>query len=140
MKLNKGMFTSDSETWETPWDLFDKLNEEFHFTMDVCADVYNSKCPRFFDKETDGLKQPWEGFKCWMNPPYGKVIGKWIEKAFTESLKGVLVVGLLPARTDTRWFHEWIYNKTEIRFIRGRLKFSNSINSAPFPSMIVIWR
>ena len=76
----------------------------------------------------------------WCNPPYGREIGKWVEKAYNESLAGVTVVMLLPARTDTKWFHDYIYGKAEIRFVRGRLKFGDSKNSAPFPSMVIIFR
>lgn len=138
------MFSSKSVEWETPQDLFDKLNKEFHFTTDVCANDNNHKCDYYFRKEDpiDGLEMEWTG-RCWMNPPYGREIGKWIKKAHDEVKRGVpLVVCLLPARTDTRWFHEYIYNQkdVEIRFLKGRLKFGNSKNSAPFPSMIVIFR
>lgn len=136
---NKGMFTSNTSEWETPQDLFDELNKEFSFVLDVCATFENNKCPKYFDIKEDGLKQNWRnwwGYK-WMNPPYGREIGKWVEKA---SIMGKTVC-LLPARTDTRWFHDYIYNKlkVEIRFIKGRLKFGGSKNSAPFPSMIVIF-
>ena len=138
--LNKGLFTSDSPEWSTPQDLFDKLNKEFNFTLDVCATKENAKCRNFISKDMDGLWQSWKGI-CWMNPPYGKEIGKWVKRA-PQQVKdwGATVVGLLPARTDTRWFHDYIYNKAEVRFLKGRLKFGNSKNSAPFPSMVVIWR
>jgi phage N-6-adenine-methyltransferase len=137
--VNKGLFTSLTDEWETPQDLFDKLNKEFKFTLDVCATKENAKCKLFYSKKEDGLKREWR-VRCWMNPPYGRVIGEWVKKAYESSQKGALVVALLPARTDTKWFHEYIYNKAEIRFIKGRLKFSGSKNSAPFPSMVVIWR
>jgi phage N-6-adenine-methyltransferase len=133
------MFSSKSDMWETPQDFFDKLNEEFHFTVDVCAIPENAKCEKFFSPENDGLKQEWEGV-CWCNPPYGRKIGLWVEKAYLASTWGATVVMLLPARTDTKWFHEYIYNKAEIRFIKGRLKFGNSKTAAPFPSMVVIYR
>lgn len=139
--INKGLFTSNTPEWETPQDLFDELNKEFNFYMDVCATKKNAKCERFIGQEEDGLIQKWSG-NCWMNPPYGREIGLWIKKASEESQRpGRLVVCLLPARTDTRWFHDYIYNKpnVEIRFIKGRLKFGGSKNSAPFPSMIVIF-
>ena len=132
------MFSSKTDLWETPQDLFDKLNNEFHFTLDVCATPENAKCDSFYTKEQDGLKQPWEGV-VWCNPPYGKQIGSWVRRGFFASLSGNTVVMLLPARTDTRWFHEYIYGKAEIRFIRGRLKFGESKNSAPFPSMVVVF-
>lgn len=128
------MFSSNTDSWATPQDTFDALDKEFHFELDVCASPENAKCARYFTKEQDGLKQNWGGVTCWMNPPYGKEIGKWVEKASHHN-----VVCLLPARTDTRWFHDFIYNKAEIRFIRGRLKFGGQKNSAPFPSMAVVF-
>lgn len=133
------MFSSKTDQWATPQDFFDKLNEEFRFTLDVCADPDNAKCEQFYTKEQDGLSQPWTGV-CWCNPPYGREIGSWVRKAFFASVSGATVVMLLPARTDTRWFHEYIYRKAEIRFIKGRLKFGNSQNSAPFPSMVVVFK
>lgn len=131
--------TSNTPEWETPQDLFDELDKEFNFQLDVCATKENAKVGRFYNKSEDGLSKEWLG-TCWMNPPYGREIGKWVFKAFCEGKNGTTVVALLPARTDTRWFHDYIYNKAEIRFIKGRLKFSNSKNSAPFPSMIVIFK
>ena len=137
--MKKGLFTSNSDDWETPQDLFDELNEEFHFKLDVCADSNNKKCDNFFDKYQNGLKKHWFTYETvWMNPPYGRDIGKWIKKAYEESLRGCRVVCLLPARTDTKWWHDYCM-KGEIRFIKGRLKFSGSKNSAPFPSAIVIF-
>lgn len=135
------MFSSKTDMWETPQDLFDKLNSEFNFTLDACAIPENAKCKVFFTPEQDGLSQPWVG-TVWCNPPYGREIVKWVEKAHVARMCGNTVVMLLPARTDTKWFHEYIYNKkyVEIRFIQGRLKFGGSKNSAPFPSMIVIFR
>ena len=132
------MFSSKTDLWETPKDLFDKLNKEFHFALDVCATPENAKCEEFYTKEQDGLKQPWKG-TVWCNPPYGRQIGEWVRRAFLASVSGSTVVMLLPARTDTKWFHEYIYGKAEIRFIRGRLKFGGSKNSAPFPSMVVVF-
>lgn len=136
---NDVMFSSKTDMWETPQDFFDKLDKEFHFTLDVCATQENAKCDNFYTKEIDGLSQPWKGV-VWCNPPYGKEIGSWVRRAHFASVTGNTVVMLLPARTDTRWFHEYIYNNAEIRFVRGRLKFSGSKNSAPFPSMVVIFR
>lgn len=133
------MFSSKTDMWATPQGFFDQLNEEFHFTVDVCAIPENAKCEKFFTPEINGLKQEWEGV-CWCNPPYGREIGKWVEKAYIASTWGATVVMLLPARTDTKWFHQYIYNKAEIRFIKGRLKFGNSKTAAPFPSMVVIYR
>ena len=134
------MFSSKTDLWETPQDLFDKLNKEFHFALDVCATPENAKCEEFYTKEQDGLKQPWKG-TVWCNPPYGRQIGEWVRRAFLASVSGSTVVMLLPARTDTKWFHDYIYrrNNVEIRFIRGRLKFGGNKNSAPFPSMVVVF-
>ena len=129
---------SGRDDWETPQFLFDGLNAEFGFEVDVCATVENAKCKRYFTPEDDGLVQEWKG-TCWMNPPYGRVIGRWIQKAFEASLGGALVVCLVPARTDTRWWHKYAM-RGEIRYLRGRLRFGNSDNSAPFPSAIVIFR
>lgn len=134
--MNSVLFSSKKEDWGTPQELFDYLNDEFHFTLDVCANSENAKCRRFYSKEDDGLRQEWNGV-CWCNPPYGRNVGKWVEKAYKS---GCTTVMLLPARTDTQWFHKYIYNKAEIRFLCGRLKFGDSKNSAPFPSMIVIFR
>lgn len=134
------MFSSKTDLWETPQDLFDKLNNEFQFTLDVCATPENAKCDKFYTKEQDGLKHPWKG-TVWCNPPYGRGIGQWVRRALFASVSGATVVMLLPARTDTKWFHDYIYkrNNVEIRFIRGRLKFGGSKNSAPFPSMVVVF-
>lgn len=137
MALNRGLFTSNSDQWETPQDLFEKLDREFQFETDVCALPENAKCEKYFTPDQDGLKQKWTG-TCWMNPPYGREIKKWVKKAYESSLEGATVVCLLPARTDTSWWHDYCM-KGEIRLIRGRLKFGNSKNSAPFPSAIVIF-
>lgn len=133
------MFSSKSDMWSTPQDFFDKLNSEFHFTLDVCATPENAKCEKFYTEKDDGLSKPWAGV-VWCNPPYGMGIGHWVRRGFLSSLAGSTVVMLLPARTDTKWFHDYIYGKAEIRFIRGRLKFGDSKNSAPFPSMVAIFR
>lgn len=134
------MFSSKTDLWETPQDLFDKLNNEFQFTLDVCATPENAKCDKFYTEEQDGLEHPWKG-TVWCNPPYGCGIGQWGRRALFASVSGATVVMLLPARTDTKWFHDYIYkrNNVEIRFIRGRLKFGGSKNSAPFPSMVVVF-
>ena len=136
---NAVMVSSKSAEWETPQELFDKLNGEFHFTLDVCATPENAKCENYYTEEQDGLSQPWKG-TVWCNPPYGRNIGSWVRRGLFASAAGHTVVMLLPARTDTRWFHEYVYHKAEIRYIKGRLKFGGSINSAPFPSMIVVFR
>lgn len=128
---------STTDLWETPQSFFDKLNKEFIFELDVCANAENAKCDKYFTEEIDGLNQEWKGI-CWMNPPYGREIGKWVKKAYVSSLNGAIIVCLLPARTDTRWWHDYCMHG-EIRFVKGRLKFGNSKNSAPFPSAVVIF-
>ena len=133
------MFSSKTDLWETPQDFFDKLDSEFHFNLDVCALPENAKCAAFYTPEMDGLSQPWYG-NCWCNPPYGRQVGRWVAKAAQSAEAGATVVMLLPARTDTSWFHDYIYGRAEVRFVRGRLKFGGSRNSAPFPSMVVIFR
>lgn len=139
--VNDALYSSKETEWETPQGFFDKLNEEFHFTLDPCATTQNAKCAKYFTKEIDGLSQSWRDERVYCNPPYGREISKWIEKAFYETNNGRgIVVMLLPARTDTKYFHDYIYGKAELRFIRGRLKFGNARNSAPFPSMVVIFR
>lgn len=130
-------FSSKTDDWATPQAFFDELNKEFDFNLDVCADMKNHKCAMWFNKEEDGLSKSWDNSRVWCNPPYGREIGKWVAKA--AKTKCGVVVMLLPARTDTKYFHEYIYNKAEIRFIKGRLKFGDSKNSAPFPSMVVVF-
>ena len=140
-KLTSGMFSSTTDLWATPQDFFDKLNEEFHFTLDPCATPENAKCERYFTKEQDGLKQNWGGAKVFCNPPYGSEIKKWVRKCYEESRKpNTVVVMLIPARTDTTYFHDYIYHKAELRFVRGRLKFGDSKQGAPFPSMVVAFK
>lgn len=121
MSLNQGMFSSATGLWETPQDFFDKLSEEFNFETDVCALPKNAKCERYFMPAMNGLQQKWEG-RCWMNPPYGREIGIWVQKAYVSSQNGATVVCLLPSRTDTKWWHEYCM-KGEIRLVKGRLKF-----------------
>lgn len=136
------MFSSKTELWATPQKFYDKMNAQYNFTLDVCAIPENAKCSNFFTPEIDGLKQDWTG-TCWMNPPYGRGIIKWVKKAYDEALvkKSCVIVALLPARTDTIWFHSYIYKKenVEIEFIKGRLKFGDGQNSAPFPSMLAVF-
>jgi len=136
--INKGLMSSNTDLWETPQWLFDKLNKQYQFTLDVCAISKNAKCKSFYNPEEDGLMQIWRGI-CWMNPPYGREIKKWVKKAYESSLQGATVVALLPARTDTAWFWDYVINKAKITFIRGRLKFEGGRNSAPFPSMIAVF-
>ncbi len=135
------LFSSKEEKWETPQDFFDKLNEEFHFTLDAAASSDNAKCTNYFTEEQDGLTQSWGGHTVWCNPPYCRKTGLWVKKAYEEHQRtGCTVVMLLPSRTDVKWFHDYILGKAEIRFIKGRLKFGGSKNSAPFPSIVVIYR
>ncbi|MCL2650773.1 MAG: phage N-6-adenine-methyltransferase [Candidatus Azobacteroides sp.] len=139
--MNKVLFSSQNNDWSTPQAFFDKLNEEFHFTLDACALPENAKCKLYFTPEMDGLSRSWSDHTAFVNPPYGKQIAAWVEKCYHESCKeNTKVVLLIPARTDTVYFHRFIYKKAEeIRFIKGRLKFGNAKNSAPFPSMVVIY-
>lgn len=137
---NEIMFSSKTDEWSTPQDLFDKLNEEFHFDLDVCANESNHKCALYYDRKQDGLKMPWKGHIVWCNPPYGREIGKWVKKACLEHCAhDTTIVMLLPARTDTRWFHDYVLGWSTIRFLQGRLKFGDCKNSAPFPSMLAIY-
>jgi phage N-6-adenine-methyltransferase len=130
--------------WETPQPFFDALDVEFHFTLDVCASQSNAKCERYITIEQDALREKWCGETCWMNPPYGREIARWVHKGYWESRicsPKTTVVGLVPARTDTAWWHDWVQDKAEVRFVRGRLKFGKlGRQSAPFPSAVVIWR
>ena len=157
--LNRALFSSVKDDWPTPWEFFHNLDLEFDFTLDVCAVPWSAKVWQycvpphalrvwgettfrrlFPDALVDGLAHSWTGERCYMNPPYGREIGPWVEKARREAERGALVVGLLPARTDTAWFHEHVYRAaTEIRFLKGRLKFEGAVASAPFPSMIAVW-
>ena len=138
--MNKALFSSNSDEWATPQEIFDSLNAEFHFTLDAAATAENHKCERYYTAEQNGLKQSWGGESVFLNPPYSQ-IAKWVEKAYREGTKdNTVVVMLIPARTDTRYFHNYILHRSEIRFIKGRLHFNESKNNAPFPSMVVIFR
>lgn len=130
-------FSSETDDWGTPQDLFDVLDAEFHFTLDVCASAKNAKCKRYFSRRDNGLEQNWRG-TCWMNPPYGDEIPAWIEKAQKSAEAGATVVCLVPARVDTAWWWDFC-RYGEIRFLRGRLKFGGSPNAAPFPSAVVVF-
>lgn len=134
-------FSSKSNEWTTPQHLFDELNQEFNFTLDPCATEENAKCSKHFTIEDDGLSKDWSNDVVFMNPPYGREIKKRIKKAYEESLNGATVVCLIPARTDTMYWHDFIFDKADdIRFLKGRLKFGNGKNSAPFPSAIVVYK
>ena len=140
MRGQDTLFSSKSDEYSTPYDTFNALDYEFHFTLDACATESNRKCKKYYSVDTDGLKADWGGERVFCNPPYSK-IKDWVKKCYEESLKpGTLVAMLIPARTDTKWFHDYILHRSEVRFIKGRLKFGSSKNSAPFPSMIVIFR
>lgn len=130
-------FSSKTDMHATPQKFFDYYNNVFKFTLDVCASPENAKCERYFTVADNGLAQGWAG-NCWMNPPYGREIIHWMRKAYESSLTGATVVCLVPARTDTKWWHEYAM-KGQIEFIRGRLKFGDAKNSAPFPSAVVIF-
>lgn len=138
MSNTKVHFSSQTNEWSTPQNFFDNLNDEFKFTLDPCANKENAKCLKFYTEKDNGLVQSWDQEIVFCNPPYGREIGKWVKKA--SEAEGGVVVMLIPARTDTRYFHEYIYNKAEIRFLKGRLKFGGATNGAPFPSMIVIFK
>lgn len=134
-------FSSNKQDWTTPSEFYNNLNKEFYFTLDPCCYKETALCKNYYTLQEDGLKQSWEGHRVFCNPPYGKEIKKWVEKCYIESKKeNTLVVLLIPARTDTTYFHDYIYKpENEIRFIKGRLKFGGCKNPAPFPSMVVIF-
>lgn len=138
MPITSGLFSSSTIECETPQAFFERLDAEFDFTLDPAATPENAKCKRYYTANEDGLIQPWIGV-VFCNPPYGRVIGDWVRKAYEEAQKGSTVVMLIPSRTDTRWWHSWVMKAKEIRFIKGRLKFSGSNNSAPFPSAVVVF-
>ena len=131
-------FSSKTDLWYTPQDFFKKYDDVYKFETDVCATDDNAKCAKYYTEEMDGLSQEWRGV-CWMNPPYGRTIGNWMKKAYESSLEGATVVCLVPARTDTNWWHDYAM-KGDIEFIKGRLKFGGSKNSAPFPSAVVVFK
>ncbi len=139
MSVNPGLYSSDKEDWGTPQPLFDRLHREFAFDLDAAASAANAKCARYFTREIDALRQDWWPYETvYLNPPYGSAIAAFVRKAYEEAQRGCTVVCLLPSRTDTRWFLTCMKAR-EIRFIRGRLRFEGASNSAPFPSMIVVF-
>lgn len=138
MSLNKSLFSSEKMDWETPKELFDKLNREFKFTLDVCALPHNAKCRRYFTPDIDGLSQPWDGV-CWMNPPYGREIGSWVIKAAVESYRGCVCVCLVPVRSDSKWWHDYVMRSAEIRLLTRRVTFVGAGANAPFPACIVVF-
>lgn len=132
---------AESVEWGTPRALFDKWDSQYHFTLDVCASEENAKCSRFYTRADDGLKHDWTGEVCWMNPPYGRELKRWVAKACDQAQNcGATVVCLLPARTDTAWWHDYVLPYGEIHFIRGRLTFAGAPSSAPFPSVVVVFK
>ena len=143
--MNAALLSSKKMGYCTPQGFFDQLDTEFHFALDAAATDKSAKCPVYYTPETDGLKSPWNisGGAVFCNPPYGREIGKWVRKAYEEAQHGTTIVLLIPARTDTTYFHEYIYRHAEIRFLRGRLCFTdedgNAYSRAPFPSMLVIY-
>lgn len=140
--MRETLFSSNSMEWETPIEFFKELDKEFHFTLDPCCTSATAKCSKYYTRSENGLAQDWKGETVFVNPPYGRNLIQWVQKCYIESHKpGTTVVMLIPARTDTRYFHEYIYGKAkEIRFLRGRLKFSGAENGAPFPSMLVVYK
>jgi phage N-6-adenine-methyltransferase len=132
-------FSSATNQWATPPDFFAVLDGEFGFELDVCADATNAKCSRYFTVVDDGLAQDWHGV-CWMNPPYGRGIEDWMRKAHESACAGATVVCLVPARTDTAWWHDFVMRADEVRLVRGRLHFGDSKSPAPFPSAVVTFR
>ena len=139
LQPNSVHFSSERDNWETPQNFFDKLNEEFGFTLDVCAEDDTAKCEKYYTKKDDAFTKKWKGV-CWMNPPYGRGIGVWLEKAYETSQNESTVVCLIPSRTDTKWWHDYVMQAAEIRFVKGRLKFDGHKNSAPFPSAVVVFK
>ncbi len=140
--ITSGLMSSLTDQWATPQGFFDELDKEFGFTLDACASAWNHKVDNYFDEATNALIQDWTGV-VWMNPPYGRTIKDWMKKAYESYLAGATVVCLIPARTDTVWWHDYAA-KGEVRFIRGRIKFvdgsGNGSNPAPFPSAVVIFK
>jgi site-specific DNA-methyltransferase (adenine-specific) len=136
--IDRSVFlSSQTVEWPTPQWLYDELNKEFGFTVDVAADPTNTKCPKFYTVDDDGISQDWDGEVVWCNPPYGDQLKHWVWKAAHAAATTVMLV---PARTDVKWFHDYVLPLAEIRFIKGRLKFGNATTPAPFPTMLCIWR
>lgn len=143
--INDALYSSRTEEWETPPELFARLDRVFDFRLDACASSANRKCPAFFSKADDALSRPWSSFgRVWLNPPYGRRIGSFMRKAFEESRAGALVVALVPARTDTVWWHDWVSGKADVVFLKGRLKYLDEErrekSAAPFPSALAVYR
>jgi phage N-6-adenine-methyltransferase len=142
--INAGMFTSDADDWTTPDDFYAALDAEFHFTLDPCCYPQTAKCDRYFTKEDDGLRQEWTG-RVFMNPPYGRVIGHWVRKAYEAAqATAEVVVVLIPARTCSKYWHDYCMKAAEIRFVKGRLRFgcqqTGKVDNAPFPNAVIVFR
>lgn len=138
-KINSSWYASSSDEWATPQDFYDRLNDRYHFTLDPCASETNAKCTKYYTKVQDGLIKDWSGEVCWVNPPYGSETKKWVKKCFFESLKGTQIALLIPARTDTSYFHDFILGKARLEFVRGRLHFNDGEQGAPFPSVVAFY-
>ena len=137
--IAESLFSSKTDQWATPPELFDRIARRYGpFELDVCALPGNAKCSQYFSPEQDGLKQTWSG-RCWCNPPYGRKIGRWVKRAWESSTNGATVVCLLPARTDTKWWHEYVIPYARIEYLRGRVHFGDSANGAPFPSAVAVF-
>ena len=138
------MFSSKKDDWATPMSFFKELDDEFHFTLDPCCYPQTAKCRKYYTKETDGLKQSWRGETVFCNPPYGRDMPKWIEKCYLAARdENATCVMLIPSRTDTAAFHDYILPHAEMRFVRGRLKFEQNgepLDPAPFPSLVAVFR
>ena len=133
-------YMSDKHTWETPQEFFDLLNEEFNFEIDLACEKETAKCDKYYTKENDGLDKVWNKVS-WLNPPYGNSIGSWVQKAYLSAkFDGGTIVCLIPSRTDTKWWHDYVMKAKEIRFVKGRLKFGGLKSSAPFPSAVVVFQ
>lgn len=139
MKGQAVLFASNKQDWGTPRDFFDRLDREFGFTLDAAANEHNAKCERYFTAEDNALQQRWTG-TVWLNPPYGREVGEWVRKAYEESQQLATVVVLIPARTDTQYWHDYVMQAAEIRLVKGRLRFEGAENSAPFPSAVIVFR
>ena len=139
--VQETMFSSKSGEWSTPNDFFKKLNWRFGpFDLDPCASPYNTKCDNFYTEPEDGLSKNWQGHTVFVNPPYGRGIDAWIKKAYEEAQDpDTKVVMLIPARTDTKYWHDYVMKAESVFFIKGRLKFGDSTNCAPFPSAVVVF-
>ena len=137
--MNKVHFSSERHTWETPPELFARYHSQHSFTLDAAALPENTKCPRFFSPEDNGLAQDWGRETVWLNPPYGRAIIDWMRKAYQASLSGATVVCLVPSRTDTKWWHDYAM-RGDIEFLRGRVTFVGAPHPAPFPCAVVTFR